>query len=93
MSADVNRAEVAFRIKKIVAEQLGLPKDELENDASFVDDLGADSLEVMQIMMLIEDEFWMTFPDKPEEDISTVGHAIDFVFSATERRENGPAFM
>lgn len=93
MSTDVSRADIAFRVKKIVSEQLHVPKDELENDASYIQDLGADSLEVTQIMMLIEDEFWITFPEKPEADLSTVGRTVDFVLAAREREANVPPIM
>jgi len=93
MSADVSRADVAFRVKKIVAEELGVPKEELENDASFINDLGADSLEVTQIMMLIEDEFWITIPDKPVDDLSTVGRTVDFVLAARDVGPNAAPLM
>ncbi|MDR6759702.1 acyl carrier protein [Mycoplana sp. BE70] len=93
MPIDVSRADVAFRVKKIIAEQLDLPKDGLDNDASIVDDLGADSLEVVQIRMLIEDGFSMTFPDEADEDISAVGQTIDFVLAMGERGANGFTVM
>lgn len=88
MSTNVSRADVAFRVKKIVSAQLHVPKEELENDVSYMGDLGADSLEVTQIMMLIEDEFWITFPEKPVTDLSTVGRTVDFVLAARERGAN-----
>lgn len=93
MSADVSRADVAFRVKRIVAKELGVPKEELENDASYMGDLGADSLEVTQIMMLIEDEFWITFPEEPVTDLSTVGRTVDFVLAARERGTNAATLM
>lgn len=93
MPTDVSRAEVAFRVKKIVAAQLHVPKEELENDASYMGDLGADSLEVTQIMMLIEDEFWITFPEEPVADLSTVGRTVDYVFKARERGANPNSMM
>lgn len=88
MFTEVSRADVAFRVKKIVAAQLNIPKEELDSDASYMGDLGADSLEVTQIMMLIEDEFWITFPETPVTDLSTVGRTVDFVFAARGRSAN-----
>ncbi|MCR6502886.1 acyl carrier protein [Shinella sp. CPCC 101442] len=93
MTADLSRANVTFRVKRIVSEQLHVPKEELENDASYMGDLGADSLEVTQIMMLIEDEFWITFPETPVTDLSTVGRTVDFVFEARERGANSSPLM
>ncbi|UDF28368.1 UNVERIFIED_ORG: acyl carrier protein [Roseateles sp. XES5] len=93
MPTDVSRADVAFRVKKIVAAQLHVPKEELENDVSYTGDLGADSLEVTQIMMLIEDEFWITFPETPATDLSTVGRTVDFVLAARERGANASPLM
>lgn len=93
MPSDVSRADVAFRVKKIVSAQLHVPKEELENDVSYMGDLGADSLEVTQIMMLIEDEFWITFPEKPVTDLSTVGRTVDFVLAARERGANASPLM
>jgi acyl carrier protein len=93
MPSDVSRADVAFRVKKIVSAQLHVPKEELENDVSYMGDLGADSLEVTQIMMLIEDEFWITFPEKPVTDLSTVGRTVDFVLAARDRGANASPLM
>ncbi|WP_421593865.1 acyl carrier protein [Shinella sp. M27] len=93
MFTDVSRSDVAYRVKKIVAAQLHVSKEELENDASYIGDLGADSLEVTQIMMLIEDEFWITFPETPVTDLSTVGRTVDFVFAARGRGANPSPLM
>jgi acyl carrier protein len=93
MPSDVSRADVAFRVKGIVAAQLHVPKEELENDASYIGDLGANSLEITQIMMLIEDEFWITFPEEPVTDLSTVGRTVDFVLAARERGANASPLM
>jgi len=93
MFTDVTRADVAFRVKKIVSAQLNVPREELDYDASYMGDLGADSLEVTQIMMLIEDEFWITFPETPVTDLSTVGRTVDFVFAARGRGVNASTLM
>ena len=93
MPSDVSRADVAFRVKRIVAAQLHVPKEELENDPSYIGDLGANSLEITQIMMLIEDEFWITFPEEPVTDLSTVGRTVDFVLAARERGPHASPLM
>ncbi|UDF32817.1 UNVERIFIED_ORG: acyl carrier protein (plasmid) [Roseateles sp. XES5] len=73
------RADIAERVKNIIVGQLAVEKSKVVDDASIVDDLGADSLEVVQIVMLIEDEFDIAIPDGPAEDFLTVRDAIDFV--------------
>jgi acyl carrier protein len=69
------------RVKKIVAEQLGVKEDEVTNEASFVDDLGADSLDTVELVMALEEEFETEIPDEQAEKISTVQSAIDYVES------------
>ena len=72
---------VAERVRKIVAEQLGVKEDELKNDASFVDDLGADSLDTVELVMALEEEFETEIPDEKAEQITTVQGAIDYIDS------------
>ena len=67
------------RVKKIVAEQLGSGEDEISNESSFIDDLGADSLDTVELVMSLEDEFDIEIPDDDAEKIATVQAAIDFV--------------
>ncbi len=67
------------RVKKIVAEQLGVSEDEVSNEASFVDDLGADSLDTVELVMALEEEFECEIPDDEAENITTVQQAIDYV--------------
>jgi len=67
------------RVKKIVAEQLGVKLEEVTNEASFVDDLGADSLDTVELVMALEEEFETEIPDEEAEKISTVQSAIDYV--------------
>jgi acyl carrier protein len=67
------------RVKKIVAEQLGVSEDEVSNEASFVDDLGADSLDTVELVMALEEEFECEIPDDEAENITTVQEAIDYV--------------
>ena len=71
-------SKIEERVKKIVAEQLGV-KDEIANDASFVDDLGADSLDTVELVMALEEEFECEIPDEEAEKITTVQLAIDYI--------------
>lgn len=71
------------RIKKIVAEQLGVNEAEVKNDSSFVNDLGADSLDTVELVMALEEEFECEIPDEQAEKINTVQEAIDFVTANT----------
>ena len=74
------------QVKRIVAEQLGVKEDEVTNGASFVDDLGADSLDTVELVMALEEEFETEIPDEDAEKITTVQLAIDFV---TARQSEG----
>ena len=69
---------VEQRVKKIVAEQLGVNEAEIKNESSFVDDLGADSLDTVELVMALEDEFEMEIPDEQAEKITTVRQAIEY---------------
>ena len=67
------------RVKKIVAEQLGVKLEDVTTEASFVDDLGADSLDTVELVMALEEEFELEIPDEEAEKISTVQNAIDYI--------------
>ena len=67
------------RVKKIVAEQLGVKEDEVKNTSSFVEDLGADSLDTVELVMALEEEFETEIPDEEAEKITTVQAAVDYV--------------
>ena len=67
------------RVKKIVSEQLGVNEEQINNDDSFVDDLGADSLDTVELVMALEEEFDTEIPDEQAEKITTVQQAIDYV--------------
>ena len=70
---------VAERVRKIVVEQLGVKDDDLKNDASFVDDLGADSLDTVELVMALEEEFETEIPDEKAEKITTIQEAINHI--------------
>ncbi len=67
------------RVKKIVAEQLGVNESEIKIESSFVDDLGADSLDTVELVMALEEEFECEIPDEEAEKITTVQQAVDYV--------------
>lgn len=72
-------SNIEERVKKIVAEQLGVKLEEVTNDASFVEDLGADSLDTVELVMALEEEFETEIPDEEAEKITTVQSAIDYI--------------
>ncbi len=71
------------RVKKIVIEHLGVEKDKVANDASFIDDLGADSLDTVELVMAFEEGFGVEIPDDAAETILTVGDAVRFLSKST----------
>jgi acyl carrier protein len=75
---------VEQQVKAIVAEQLGVKQEQVTSDASFVDDLGADSLDTVELVMALEEEFEIEIPDEDAEKITTVKQAIDYI---NERRK------
>jgi acyl carrier protein len=74
-------SSVEDQVRGIIAEQLGVKADEIKNDASFVDDLGADSLDTVELVMALEEEFETEIPDEDAEKITTVQQAIDYIVS------------
>ena len=74
-------SDTADRVKKIVVEHLGVEEDKVTPDASFIDDLGADSLDIVELVMAFEEEFSIEIPDDAAEKIQTVGDAIGFIKS------------
>ncbi len=72
-------SDIQERVKKIVVEQLGVKEEEVTIEASFVDDLGADSLDTVELVMALEEEFECEIPDEDAEKITTVKQAIDFI--------------
>ena len=67
------------RVKKIVAEQLGVNEADIKNESAFVEDLGADSLDTVELVMALEEEFGIEIPDEDAEKILTVGKALDYI--------------
>jgi acyl carrier protein len=73
--------EMEQRVRKVVAEQLGVSETDIKNESSFVGDLGADSLDTVELVMALEEEFECEIPDEDAEKITTVQQAIDYVNS------------
>ncbi len=76
-------SNIEERVKKIVIEQLGVKEEDVKSKASFVDDLGADSLDTVELVMALEEEFECEIPDEEAEKITTVQQAIDYVKNHT----------
>ena len=72
-------ADIAERVKQIVVEHLGVEEDKVSENASFIDDLGADSLDTVELVMAFEEEFGVEIPDDAAEKILTVGDAVEFI--------------
>ena len=76
-------SEIAERVKKIVIEHLGVDEDKVVESASFIDDLGADSLDTVELVMAFEEEFGIDIPDDAAETIQTFGDAVKFITEAS----------
>lgn len=74
--------EIETKVKKIVAEQMAVAEDEISRDTHFVNDLNADSLDTVELVMEFEEEFELNIPDEEAEKIQTIGQAIDYIASA-----------
>jgi acyl carrier protein len=75
----MERDELLTKVKEIVADKLSIGEDQVTEEASFIDDLGADSLDTVELVMALEDEFDMDIADEDAEKLTTVGKAIDYV--------------
>jgi len=75
----MDRDELLEKIKGVIVEQLGADADDVTEDAAFVDDLGADSLDIVELVMALEEEFGVSIPDEQAEKIKTVADAVDFI--------------
>jgi len=80
-------SEIADRVREIIAEQLMADPEEVTDEASFVDDLGADSLDTVELIMEFEDEFGIEIPDEDAEKIQTVGEAIAYIERLVQEKE------
>jgi acyl carrier protein len=80
-------SNIEDRVRKIVAEQLGVKEDEVNNASSFVDDLGADSLDTVELVMALEEEFDTEIPDEEAEQITTVQLAINYINEQLETKK------
>ena len=78
---------VEERVRKIVVEQLGVKEEELKGSASFVEDLGADSLDTVELVMALEEEFETEIPDEKAEKITTIQEAIDYINANLNKEE------
>ncbi|MFA5029090.1 MAG: acyl carrier protein [Candidatus Methylomirabilota bacterium] len=72
-------SEIEAKVKKIIVEQLGVEEAEVVSDAKFIEDLGADSLDTVELVMALEEEFGIEIPDEEAEKIVTVKHATDYI--------------
>lgn len=79
----IDMSDVADRVKKIVVEHLGVEEDKVTESASFIDDLGADSLDTVELVMAFEEEFGIEIPDDAAETIQTFGDAVKFISEAS----------
>ncbi|MBI5231702.1 MAG: acyl carrier protein [Coriobacteriales bacterium] len=77
----MERDEIMEKVRGVIAEQLNVEDDVVTEDASFVDDLGADSLDIVELVMALEEEFGVSIPDEDAEKIRTVGDAVTFIAS------------
>ena len=74
-------ATIEQKVKAIIAENLGVAEDEIKNTSSFIEDLGADSLDIVELVMQMEEEFEVEIPDEEAENIKTVQNAVDYITS------------
>src|SRR3546814_2197653 len=86
-------SSIEERVKKIVVEQLGVKEEEVSNSASFVDDLGADSLDTVELVMALEEEFECEIPDEEAEKITSVQQAIDYIKRSEEHTSELQSLM
>lgn len=84
-------ASVEQKVKEIIVEQLGVDPEQVTNEASFVDDLGADSLDTVELVMALEEEFSLEIPDEEAEKIATVGDAVTYIEKGLAKGDAEPS--
>ncbi len=84
---EVNVQEIEGKVIDIVSEQMGVDKSEISRETSFINDLNADSLDTVELVMEFEDEFDMSIPDEEAEKIQTVGAAIDYIVTQAKTKK------
>ena len=84
---DINVQEIEEKVKEIISEQMGVDKSELTRETSFINDLNADSLDTVELVMEFEDEFDTSIPDEQAEKIQTIGSAIDYIIDAAQQKK------
>ena len=77
----MEREEILEKVKAVIVEQLNVEEDDVVEDAAFIDDLGADSLDIVELVMALEEEFGISIPDEDAENIKTVGDAVAYIDS------------
>lgn len=77
----MTKEEILAKVKSVVSEKLNVGEDQVTSDAKFVEDLGADSLDQVELIMALEDEFDLKIPEEEAEQLSTIGAAVDFILS------------
>ena len=78
-SAHMSTSTIEAKVKSIIADQLGVGEDEIKPESSFIEDLGADSLDIVELVMAMEEEFEVEIPDEEAENIKSVGDAINYI--------------
>jgi len=86
VSADIDVGVIESKVIEIVSEQMGVDKAEITRETSFINDLNADSLDTVELVMEFEDEFDMSIPDEEAEKIQTVGAAIDYIVNIVKNK-------
>jgi acyl carrier protein len=81
----MDREELFKKVRAIVADKLSISEDQVTETASFIEDLGADSLDTVELVMALEDEFQLDIPDEEAEKLTTVGKALDYILSRTSK--------
>jgi acyl carrier protein len=81
--ASMSKDEILTKLKPLIAEQLGVDESEVKEDASFTDDLNADSLDLVELIMSLEEQFKLQISDEDAEKITTVGEAVDYIYEHT----------